>query len=113
MTLWNTEHYRNLPSRQDGWFLDMLALVGLAALPGLLFVWLVPLPFMPPVICVISFLIACAFAWFAHSSGTEYRAAGLTAWDVAGLFGLIWIGAAMASDHTYLIRLVEILAMGT
>jgi len=112
MSLWKTEHYRNAPGRSEGWVLDMLALVGLAAMPGFLFVWFVPLPFLPPVICLVSFLIACAFAWFAHSSGADRRAAGLSAWDVAGIFTVVWIGAAMASDHTYLIRLFEILATG-
>jgi hypothetical protein len=114
MTLWKTEHYRNLPSEQGSErFLDLAALVGIAALPGLLFVWLMPLPFVPPLIAVVSFLIAGLFGWFAHRSKADPRAAGLTAWDVAGVFTVLWVGAAFASDHHHLVRLIEILAQAS
>jgi hypothetical protein len=111
MTLWKTEHYANAPKPQaSGRYLDLLALAGLAAAPGLLFSRLMPLPFIPPMICVASFLMACAFGWFAHYTGADRRAAGMTAWDVAGIFAVLWVGAGFASDPKHLVRFFEILA---
>ena len=114
MTLWKTEHYQGVSKPQgSGWYLDLAALIGIAAAPGLLFAWLIPLPFIPPVICVVSFLIACSFALFAHYTGARRRSAEVTAWDVAGIFTLVWIGAGLASDHKHLVQLFEILARGS
>jgi hypothetical protein len=113
MTLWKTETYNSLPKLPaTGRYLDLVALVGVAALPGLLFTWLMPMPFIPPAICVVSFLIACAFGWFAHHTGASRRATEVTAWDMAGIFTLIWVGAGLASDHTHLVQLFEFLAKG-
>lgn len=111
MTVWKTEHYANSPKQQaSGWYLDLAALAGLAAAPGILFNWLMPLPFMPPVICVVSFLMACAFGWFAYHTGADRRSATTSAYDVAGISALLWIGAGFASDPKYLVQLFEILA---
>lgn len=110
MTVWKTEHYARSPKQAQGRYLDLLALAGLAATPGILFNWIMPLPFVPPAICVISFLIACIFGWFAFYTGASRRAAGLTAWDVAGVFAVLWAGAGFASDPNALVQLFEILA---
>lgn len=108
MSVWKTEHYANSPKYEA--FLDLAALAGLAAVPGLLFNWLMPLPFMPPVICLVSFLMACAFGWFAHCTGEDRRSASALAVDVAGISAVLWIGAGFASDPKYLVQLFEILA---
>jgi ribose/xylose/arabinose/galactoside ABC-type transport system permease subunit len=108
MTVWKTEYYANSPKQQA--YLDLAALAGLAAAPGILFNWLMPLPFMPPVICVVSFLMACAFGWFAYHTGADRRSARFTAWDIAGIFAVLWAGAGFASDPKYLVQLFEILA---
>lgn len=109
MTLWKTDHYTNAP-KASGWYLDLIALAGIAAAPGLLFKWLFPMPFVPPAICVVSFLMAAVFAWFAHYTGADRRSAAITAWDVAGIFAVLWIGAGLASDHRHLVQFLEILA---
>lgn len=108
MTVWKTEHYANSPKQQA--YLDLAALAGLAAAPGILFNWLMPLPFMPPVICVVSFLMASAFGWFAYHTGADRRSVRFTAWDIAGIFAVLWVGAAFASNPKYLVQLFEILA---
>lgn len=108
MTVWKTEHYAKSP--KPAAYLDLLALAALAAAPGILFNWMLPLPFVLPAICVVSFLIACAFAWFAYYTGASRRTARLTAWDVAGVFAVLWVGAGYASDPNALIQLLEILA---
>jgi len=107
MTVWKTEHYTNSPKEQA---LDLAALAGLAAAPGILFNWLILLPFMPPVICVVSFLMACAFGCFAYHTGADRRSARFTAWDIAGIFAVLWVGAAFASNPKYLVQLFEVLA---
>src|SRR5690242_6228949 len=108
MSVWKTEHYANSPKHEA--LLDVAALAGLAAVPGLLFNWLMPLPFMPPVICVVSFLMACAFGWFAHCTGADRRSDSALAWNIAGIFAVLWIGAGFASDSKYLVQLFETLA---
>lgn len=111
MTIWKTEHYRNAPKGRDaGWYLDLAALIGIVAAPGLFCAWLMPLPFLLPVICVMSFLIACSFAAFALYTRADRRSAEVTAWDVAALSTLVWIGAGFASNPAYFVRLLEILA---
>lgn len=111
MTIWKTEHYRNASrERGAGWYLDLAALIGIVAAPGLFCAWLMPLPFLLPVICMVSFLIACSFAAFALYTRADRRSAEVTAWDVAALFTLVWIGAGFASNPVYLVRLFEILA---
>ncbi len=111
MTIWKTEHYRNASKeRGAGWYLDLAALTGIVAAPGLFCAWLTPLPFLLPVICVMSFVIACSFAAFALYICADRRSAEVTAWDVAALFTLVWIGAGFTSNPVYLIRLFEILA---
>lgn len=108
MSVWKTEHYANAPKHEA--FLDLAALGGLAAVPGLLFNWLMPLPFMPPVICLVSFLMACAFGWFAHHTADDRRADSASAYDVAGIFAVLWVGSGLASDPKYLVQLFETLA---
>jgi hypothetical protein len=108
MTVWKSEHYAKSP--KPAAYLDLLALAALAAAPGILFNWMLPMPFVLPAICVVSVLIACAFAWFAYYTGASRRGAELTAWDVAGVFAVLWVGAGYASDPNALIQLLEILA---
>ena len=111
MTIWKTEHYRDAPKGRDaGWYLDLVALIGIVAAPGLFCAWLTPLPFLLPVICLISFVIACSFAAFALYTRADRRSAEVTAWDVAALSTLVWIGAGFSSNPAYLLRLFEILA---
>lgn len=112
MAFWKTGDYPAPPIVQGSaaQFLDVLALLGLAAAPGLLFVWLLPLPFVPPVICIVAFLLACAFAWFACHPGAARHRAGATARDAASLFTMLWIGAGLASDTGRFIQLFELLA---
>lgn len=114
MTLWKTEHDQGVSKQQgSGWYLDLAALIGIASAPGFLFAWLIPLPFIPPMICMVSLVIASSFALFAHYTGANRRSAEVTAWDVAGIFTLVWVGAGLASDPKHLVQLFEILARGS
>jgi hypothetical protein len=112
MTLWKTERGSaplftpDAPARH----LDAAALVVIAAAPGLLLLWLVPLPLVLPVLSILSFVIAGVVALMAHYSGIDRRAPGISAWDVAALFTLIWIIAGMISGAKPFAELFDRLA---
>src|SRR5258708_17248043 len=97
MTLWRTERGSaplftpNAPTRSR----DLAGLVVIGAAPGLLLLWLVPLPIVLPVLSIMSFAIAGVAALVAHYSGIDRHAPGVSAWDIAAIFTLIWIGAGM------------------
>src|SRR5258708_3028796 len=73
MTLWRTERGSaplftpNAPTR----YLDLAGLVVIVAAPGLLLLWLVPLPLVLPVLSIMSFAIAGVAALVAHYSGNR------------------------------------------
>ncbi len=116
MTLWRTErgsaplftaHAPNAPARH----LDVAALVVIAAAPGLLLLWLIPLPLVLPGLSITSFMIAGVAALVAHYSGIDRHAPGVSAWDIAAVFTLIWIGAGMLSGSRQFAELFDRLAM--
>jgi len=112
MTLWKTERgsaplfTSDAPARH----LDVAALVVIAAAPGLLLLWLIPLPLVLPVLSIMSFMIAGVVALVAHYSGIDRRAPGISAWDVAALFTLMWITAGMMSGTKHFAELFDRLA---
>ena len=113
MTLWNTERKSD---PQFAWhvrarYLDWATLVAIGAIPALLFVWLIPLPLVLPVLSIVSFLIACIAALFAHYSGIDRHAAGITLWNIAAVFTLIWIGAGMIGGPKQIVQLFDQLTM--
>ena len=97
MALWNLERRStpvfapHVPAR----YVDLAAFVAIVAAPGLLLAWLLPLPLFLPALSIASFAIACVVALFAHCSGVDRHASGITLWDVAAVFTLIWVGSGM------------------
>ncbi len=117
MTLWKAERGSaplftpNAPARDaPARHLDLAALVVIAAAPGLLILWLIPLPLVLPVLSIVSFMIAGVAALVAHHSGIDRRAPGVSAWDVAAIFTLIWIVAGMTSGTKQFAELFDRLA---
>ncbi len=112
MTLWKTERGSaplftpDAPTRH----LDVTALVVIAAAPGLLLLWLIPLPLVLPVLSIMSFMIAGVAALVAHYSGIDRHAPDASAWDIAAVFTLIWIGAGMLSGTKQFVELFDRLA---
>jgi hypothetical protein len=107
MALWKSEHgsaYEFIvhSPRQHP---DLAVLIAAAVAPGLVLVWLVPLPLVLPVLSVVSFAVAGVAALFAHYSGVDRRARGVTAWDVAGVFTLMWICAGLLSGPKRVLQL--------
>jgi hypothetical protein len=113
MTLWKTERASSplfapdVPARH----LDWAALAIIAAAPAVLLVWLIPFSLVLPVLSIVSFAIAGIVAMIAHYSGIDRRGPGVSAWDIAAVFTLIWIGAGMMSGTKHFIELFDRLAM--
>ena len=107
MALWKSEHgsaYEFIihsPRRHP----DLAVLIAAAVTLGLVLVWLIPLPLVLPVLSVVSFVVAGIAALFAHYSGVDGRAHGITAWDVAGVFALMWICAGVLSGPKRVLEL--------
>jgi hypothetical protein len=112
MALWKTEHdfQPHFTLRVPARALDLAALFAIVAAPVLLLLWAVPLPLALPAVSIMSFIIACVVALFAHCSGVDRTAPGLTPWDIVALFTLIWISAGMVSGPKQVVELFEQLA---
>jgi hypothetical protein len=113
MTLWKTERAFSplLTESARSRSLDAAALAVIVATPAILLLWLIPLPLVLPVLSIVSFAIACVVAIIAHYSGIDRRAPGVSAWDIAALFTVIWIGAGMLGGVKQFGDLFERLAL--
>jgi hypothetical protein len=99
MTLWRTERDPAplITSKDPAGYHDLAALVAIVAAPVVVLLWLVPLPLFLPALSIMSFVVAGVAALAAHYYGIDRHAPGVSAWDIAAVFTLIWIGAGMMS----------------
>jgi hypothetical protein len=113
MTLWRTERGSAplVTSKDPAGYGDLAALVAIVAAPVVVLFWLVPLPLFLPLLSIMSFVIAGVAALVAHHSGIDRRAPGVSTWEIAAVFTLIWIGAAMMSGTKQFVELFDRLAM--
>jgi hypothetical protein len=112
MAYWKTEQsfvpfIPHVPTRHP----DLAALVAIGVAPGLLLLWFAPLPLVLSALSIVSFVSACIIGLFAHYSGVDRHAPGITLWDMAAVFTSIWIGAGIASGPKHLVELFENLIM--
>jgi hypothetical protein len=113
MAYWKTEYgfapqfTQPAPSRRA----DLAALVLVGVASGVLVLWFIPLPLVVPALGIVSFVIACVVAFLAYHSGVDSRAPGITSWDIAAVFTLIWIGAGVVCGPKYIVELFERLTM--
>jgi hypothetical protein len=107
VALWKSEHSSAYGStlHSPGQHLDLPVLIALAAAHGLLLVWLVPLPLVLPALSIVSFTVTGVVALLAYHSGADRHAGGITPWDVAGVFALIWVVAGMLSEPEHVVQL--------
>ena len=84
-------------------FLDLAGLFAIAAAPALVLLLLIPLPLVPPVLSMLSFVMACGLALYALYTGASRRAPGVTIWDVAYTFTFIWVIAGIISNPMHLL----------
>jgi len=92
-------------------FLDTVALISIAASPGLLLVSLIPLPLVLPVFSIMSFLIACSLALYAHVTNIKRDGQRIAHWEIAYAFTFMWVAAGLLGRPRTLIDWLEQLAM--
>jgi hypothetical protein len=100
MALWKVEHgtTRKFVVDDPMRLLDLVALLALAASPGLLLVSLIPLPLVLPALSILSFVIACGVALFAHFSKVSRHEHSITSWEISYAFAFVWVAAGMMSN---------------
>ena len=113
MTLWNSEpgSADAVSLRSPGKRLDLPFLIAVGTAPGLLLVRLVPLHLVLPALSIVSFTVAVFIALWAYRRGVDRHADGLTLWDVAGFFAVIWVGAGMLSTPEHVVELFDHMTM--
>jgi hypothetical protein len=77
-----------------------------AAASCVLLVWLVPPALVLPALGLVSFTAAVVVSLFAYCSGADRHADGMTLWDMAGAFALIWVAAGMLSEPEHIAQLL-------
>jgi hypothetical protein len=92
-------------------FLDLVGLIAIATAPAFLLLLLIPLQLVPPVLGILSFVIACGVALYALFTKASRDAQGVTIWDIAYVFTFIWIVAGMMSNPRHLLEWFDNLAM--
>jgi hypothetical protein len=113
MTLWRTERGSAplVTSKDPAGHADLAAVVAIVAAPVVVLLWLVPLPLFLPTLSIMSFVLAGVAALVAHYSGIDRPAPGVSTWEIAAVFTLIWIGAGMMSGTKQFVELFDRLAM--
>jgi hypothetical protein len=107
MTYWKSEHRFASGFTPYSWgrHIDLPILTAIAIAPGIVLAWFVPLPLVLPLVSVLSFVIAGIVSLLAYASGADRHARGITPWDVAGIFALIWVGAGLACSPEHAVQL--------
>ena len=91
--------------------LDLAGLIAIATAPAFVLLPLVPLPLVPPVLSVLSFVIGCGAALYALVTKASRDAPGVSIWDVAGAFTFIWIVSGIISNPLHLLDWFDNLSM--
>jgi hypothetical protein len=109
MALWKLEQGAGYGIRPHapGQYRGLSAVIALAAAPGLGLAWLFPPPLVLPALSMMSCLIAGCIAALAYYVRAGRNTGGITLWDVAGAFALIWVGAGMLSEPAHVVELFE------
>ena len=84
-------------------FLDLVGLIAIATAPAFVLLLLIPLPLVPPVLSILSLVIACGVALHALITKASREAQGVTIWDIAYAFAFIWIIAGKMSNPKHLL----------
>ncbi len=92
-------------------FPDLVGLIAIATTPALVLLLLIPLPLVPPVLSLLSFVIACGVALYALFTRASRDAQGIAIWDIAGAFTLTWIVAGIMSNPRHLLDWFDNLSM--
>ena len=94
-------------------FPDLAGSVAIATAPALLLILLIPLPLVPPVVSILSLVIACGVALYALITKASRDVQGVTIWDIAYAFAFIWIvTSALRLNRTSAVTPAEIASSG-
>jgi hypothetical protein len=88
-----------------------VGLIAIATAPALVLLLLIPLPLVPPVLSILSFVIACGAALYAIFTRASREAQGVTIWNIAYTFTFIWIVAGVMSKPRHLLDWFDNLSM--
>src|SRR6516165_690300 len=92
-------------------FLSLIGLIAIRAAPALVLFLLIPAPLVPPVLSILSFVIACVVAMYALFTKANRDAQGSTIWDIACVFTVTWIVAGMTSNPKHVLDWFDNLSM--
>ena len=90
---------------------DVVGILAIAASPAFLLVLLLPAHLVLPVLSIVSFVIACGIALYAHFSRETHPFRQQALWDFAYAFTLVWIGAGIMSNPRHLLDWLEQIAL--
>jgi uncharacterized membrane protein len=92
-------------------FLDLVSLIAIATAPAFVLLLLLPLSLVPPVLSILSFVIACVVAMYALFIKANRDAQGSTIWNIAYVFTFTWIIAGMMSNPKHVLDWFDNLSM--
>jgi hypothetical protein len=88
-----------------------VGLIAIAAAPALVLLLLIPLPLVPPVLSILSFVIACGAALYAIFTRASREAQGVTIWNIAYAFTFVWLVSGVMSKPRHLLDWFDNLSM--
>ena len=84
-------------------FPGLVGLMAIVLAPASVLLLLIPLPLVPPVVSILSLVIACGVALYALITKASRDVQGVTIWDIAYAFAFIWIVAGKISNPKHLL----------
>ena len=114
MAFWRIEHSSarkfvlNEPAHVPA---DIVGFLAIAVSPAFLLLLLLPIQLVLPVLSIVSFVIACSLALYAHFSRGIHPSRQQALWDFAYAFTLVWIGAGIMSNPRHLLDWFEQLTL--
>jgi hypothetical protein len=92
-------------------FLDLVSLIAIATAPAFVLLLLLPLSLVPPVLSILSLVLACGVALYALFTKASRDTQGVAIWDIAYAFTFIWIVAGKMSNLKHLLDWFDNLSM--
>jgi hypothetical protein len=91
--------------------IGVIGLIAIVAAPAFLLLLLLPARLVPPVLSILSFVIACLVAMYALFMQAHRDAQGSAIWNIACVFTFTWIVAGMMSNPKHVLDWFENLSM--
>ena len=92
-------------------FTGLAGPLAIAAAPALVLFFLIPLPLVPPVLSILSLVMACGVALYARIIGAARDGHNEAIWEISYAFAFIWIVAAKLSDPKHVLDWLDSLSM--